>query len=206
MSKYLWLFDPGHGGIVAGNYLTAGRRSPQWEDNFPQLFEGEFNRSIMRRLNEMCHYAGIEYVNIVSEDDDTALVMRVKRANDIYINKTNCIYLSIHSNSGGGSGFEVWTSKGDTGSDMFADVFYNNFMNTFAFDKNIKYRVDFSDGDADKESNFYVLRNTKMPAVLTESLFMDNPYECKKYLLTREGRDLIAEAHFRAIVEIELGL
>ena len=203
MSKYLWLFDPGHGGIVAGNYLTPGKRSPIWNDGFPQLFEGEFNRSIVRRLNEMCQYAGIHYVNIVAEDEDISLQTRVKRANVIHDNSGNCIYLSIHSNAGGGGGFEVWTSIGDTGADNIADVFYKNFMNTFAFDQKIKYRVDITDGDFDKESNFHVLRYTKMPAILTESLFMDNAYECKRYLLTKEGRDLIAEAHFRAILDIE---
>ena len=41
-SKYLWLFDNGHGGIIDGVYQTAGKRSPKWEDG-TQLFEGEFN-------------------------------------------------------------------------------------------------------------------------------------------------------------------
>ena len=37
-----------------------------------------------------------------------------------------------------------------------------------------KYRLDYSDGDVDKEANFYVLRKTKMPAVLLEMWFFDN--------------------------------
>lgn len=35
-------------------------------------------------------------------------------------------------------------------------------------------RFDFSDGDADKEDNFYILKNTNCPAILLENFFMDN--------------------------------
>jgi len=208
MSKYLWLFDPGHGGIVNGEYLTAGKRSPVWDDGFPQLFEGEFNRAIVRRLVEMCQYAGIRFVNIVPEDDDITLRTRSNRANELHDAGEKCIYLSIHANAGGGKGFEIWTSRGKTGADAVATTFFNHIKQAFLFDKNIRARADYTDGDPDKEHQeqkdvFHVLKRTKMPAILTENLFMDNPYECKRYLLTKDGRDLIAEAHFRAILEIE---
>jgi len=39
-----------------------------------------------------------------------------------------------------------------------------------------------------------------MPAVLLENFFMDNEQECKKYLLTSEGRDRIAD-YIVAIIE-----
>ena len=45
-SKYIWILDNGHGGIINGVYQTAGKRSPIWADG-TQLFEGEFNRAIM---------------------------------------------------------------------------------------------------------------------------------------------------------------
>ena len=35
-------------------------------------------------------------------------------------------------------------------------------------------RTDTSDGDRDMESNFYVLKHTSCPAVLTENFFQDN--------------------------------
>lgn len=49
MSKYLWLLDPGHGGVIDGEYQTPGKRSPLLEDN-KQLYEGEFNRAIVQRI------------------------------------------------------------------------------------------------------------------------------------------------------------
>ena len=214
MSKFLWLFDPGHGGVVAGKYLTEGKRSPKWADGFPQLFEGEFNRAIVRRLMEMCQYAGIDYVNIVPEDDDITLRTRVSRANDLHDAGHKCIYVSIHANAfedQSVGGFEVWTSKGLTGADVVATTFFNHIKQAFISDEKIKFREQaFEDGDPDREHDdhskvFYVLKHTKMPAILTENLFMTNPYECKRYLLSKEGRDMIAEAHFRAILEMERG-
>ncbi len=59
------------------------------------------------------------------------------------------------------------------------------------------------DGDVDKEENFTVLSHTHMPAILTESFFMDNEDECKRYLMTPLGRQTIARAHFKAVMDIE---
>ena len=61
----------------------------------------------------------------------------------------------------------------------------------------------YSDGDVDKESNFWVLRKTSMPAILSENFFMTNYDNCNNYLLSEEGRDRIAKIHFEMINEIE---
>ena len=49
---------------------------------------------------------------------------------------------------------------------------------------NYKMRKDTRDGDVDKESNFYVLIHTAMPAILSENFFMTNEKECKTLLLS----------------------
>ncbi len=79
-------------------------------------------------------------------------------------------------------------------------MFFEQFKQEFP---EAKMRSDTSDEDFDKEANFYVLKHTKMPAVLTENFFMDNEHECKTYLMTHEGRDRIAGAHYNAIKHIE---
>ena len=38
----------------------------------------------------------------------------------------------------------------------------------------IRIRSDYTDGDVDKESLFYILANTHCPAILPEWLFFDN--------------------------------
>jgi len=190
------LLDNGHGGLINGEYQTSGKRSPIWQDG-SQLFEGEFNRSIVARIVESLTALQMPYINIVPETRDVTLSTRIKRANDV-TNKS-CFYLSVHSNAGGGKGFEVFTSPGETTSDKIASIFGEEFNKTFP---NRKLRADYSDGDLDKESSFAVIKKTRMPAVLTENFFMDNEEECKKLLMTRQGRDLIADFHVNAIVRV----
>ena len=188
------LLDNGHGGLINKIYQTNGKRSPIWADG-SQLFEGEFNRAIVARIIERLSALKIQYVNICPEHEDVSLKQRVARANEY----GDAVYVSIHSNAGGGHGFEVFTSIGETKSDKYASIFAEEFENEFP---NMKLRTDHTDGDADKEADFYVLRNTRMPAVLTENFFMDNESECKELLMTKEGRDRIAEFHVKAILRI----
>jgi len=197
--KKLWLLDPGHGGIINGIYQTSGKRSPTWQDGPIRsiLYEGEFNRDIVRQLAGMLKWAGIEHRVIVPEEHDISLAERVRRANEW---NSNAVYVSVHANAGGGTGYEVYTSPGQTKSDEIATVFLDTFAQVFP---EAKPRLDISDGDPDKEAKFYVLVKTSMPAVLSESFFMDNEDECKKYLMTPEGRNLIAMAHYQAIAHIE---
>jgi N-acetylmuramoyl-L-alanine amidase len=197
--KYLWLFDNGHGGIIDGVYQTAGKRSPVWPDG-TQLFEGEFNRAIVKRLMISCDLQGIEFVNIVPEETDISRPERIIRANEVYKKNKKCIYLSIHANAGGGRGWEVYTSFGETKSDKMATVFFDMVKKEFG---QITMRSDYSDGDPDKEQpQFDVLVHTHMPAILTENFFMDNFDECKNFLMSESGRDRIANAHFKAMLKI----
>lgn len=198
MSKYLWLLDNGHGGLINGAYQTAGKRSPRWSDG-KILYEGEFNRAIVARIIEQLTALGIRYVNIAPEHEDVSLSERVKRANAHHRTAT-CIYVSIHANAGRGRGYEVFTSRGQTKSDRVATVFFNAFKAEFP---QAKMRKDTTDGDVDKEKSYFVLKHTAMPAILTENFFMDNEVECRRYLMTSRGRDRIARAHVAAIMKVE---
>jgi len=200
-SNYLWIFDNGHGGVIDDVYQTAGKRSPLWPDG-EILYEGEFNRSIVDRLMNLCINAGIECVNIVDTQEDTPLRERVQKANDIYRkqkdkNGKNCIYVSVHADafsSESANGWSVYTSVGETKSDIVARVLEQKASTEFP---NEKMR-------GKKESDFYVLRNTVMPAILSENFFMTNYDNCHDYLLSEGGRDRIAKIHFEMIQEIEL--
>jgi len=191
------LIDNGHGGLVNGQYQTSGKRSPVWSDG-SQLFEGEFNRAIVSRIVESLTTMKIPYVLIAPEARDVTLSTRVSRANKY--SEEACFLLSVHSNAGGGNGFEVFTFSGESKSDRIATIFGEEFTVTYS-DK--KLRTDFADGDLDKERRFIVLRDTIMPAVLTENFFMDNEEECREILLTKNGRDLIAQFHVDAIQRVK---
>ncbi|MBX2843776.1 MAG: N-acetylmuramoyl-L-alanine amidase, partial [Flammeovirgaceae bacterium] len=200
-SKFLWLLDNGHGGIINGKYQTRGKRSPKLKKPWGQLFEGEFNRAIVSRVIEKAYYFGIRTANICPEEEDISLSKRVLRANDWH-EEEKCILVSVHANAGGGSGIEVFTTPGETKSDKIATVFIEKMAEEFP---EAKFRMDLSDGDPDKESPFFIIRHTRMPAILVENFFMDNEEECKKYLLTREGRDRIVDSYIKAMIQVEKG-
>ncbi|MCL6559611.1 MAG: N-acetylmuramoyl-L-alanine amidase, partial [Firmicutes bacterium] len=71
-------------------------------------------------------------------------------------------------------GMEVWTTRGQTGADSVAESVANALIAAFP---DMVFRADMSDGDKDKEANFYVLRYTDAPAVLVELGFITNPTE-----------------------------
>lgn len=64
----------------------------------------------------------------------------------------------------------------------------------------MKMRADRSDGDSDYEENFYILRHTVCPAVLTENGFYTNQ-EDLAMLESREGRRAITDLHVEGIIE-----
>lgn len=203
-SKYLYIFDNGHGGILDGVYQTAGKRSPIWPDG-TQLFEGEFNRAIVKRLMKLCNDANIDCINLVDTEEDVPLSTRTAQANEIYRNTDKpCIYISIHANGfteESANGWSCYTSKGETQSDSIATILYEKAEAEFPGEY---IRKDtYSDGDVDKEANFWVLAKTAMPAILSENFFMTNYDNCHKYLMSEEGRDRIAKIHFQMIQELE---
>ena len=203
---YVWILDNGHGGIIDGVYQTSGKRSPKWEDG-TQLFEGEFNRAVVKRIIKMCEKDGIECINLVDKEKDLSLRWRTDKANDIYRERQQsdgkkCIYVSIHANGfnkESAHGWSVYTTVGETKSDKIAQILHEKAKAEFPTHK---MRMDTRDGDADKESNFWVLRKVVMPSILSENFFMTNREE-SKLLLSEEGRDRIAKIHYQMIKEVE---
>lgn len=87
------------------------------------------------------------------------------------------LFVSIHCNSAvspNAAGYEVWTSPGDTQGDVLATCIYKQIAAEFP---DRAGRTDYSDGDPDKESRFYVLVHTDAPACLVEMAFISNDEE-----------------------------
>lgn len=187
----LVILDNGHG------KNTSGKRSSIWSDG-SQLFEWEFNRDIVKRIAKKLQKLNIDHFILVPEDNDVSLTERVNRANKKYKEHKRCFLISVHANAGGGTGWEVWTSVGTTKSDSIATLFWNEMKAEFP---NQKMRLDTSDSDVDKESNFTILYKTNCPAILTENFFMDTEKDCK-LIMSEIGRQKIADAHVRAIRKV----
>jgi N-acetylmuramoyl-L-alanine amidase len=192
------ILDAGHGGVINGVYQTPGKRSPIWGDG-SQLFEGQFNRRVVIGIATHLNELGIEYHILVPGQHDVSLADRVKMANEYHRNNGgDTLLVSVHGNAGGGKGFEVYTYYGESRSDKYATEFTKAFSNEFP---NMNLRCDFADGDSDKEANFFMLRKTAMPAVLTENFFMDTESDCK-IMMSQGGVNQIIIYHVKAIQEI----
>jgi len=202
--KFIYLLDAGHGGLIDGKYTTSGKRSPIWEDD-SVYYEGVGNRDIRKKLAQKMEDNGLNYHLVSVGGEDTKLGRRVDIINS-YCNMygaANCILISIHSdafNVESAHGWSVFTTKGTTKSDAVATLIYEETKKLFP---NETFREDKRDGDPDKESNFYIIANSRCRAVLTENFFMTNPRECKEILMAEDGRTKIADAHFNAILRME---
>ncbi|MCP4125358.1 MAG: N-acetylmuramoyl-L-alanine amidase [Bacteroidetes bacterium] len=199
MSKVI-LLDAGHGGIINGSYVTSGKRSPKWADG-SQYFEGVGNRIIRRILAAMLVEAGIPYHFVSTGNEDVDLDDRVAiiNAHCRAYGAKNCLLVSIHSNGfkkESAHGWEVFTSLGQTASDSYATILFNEMRAVFP---HRNYRMDKKDGDVDKEANFYIIANSACPAILSENWFHTNEDECKNILMNPEGQYKIALAHFNMI-------
>jgi len=206
MSKFTYLIDPGHGGLVNGKYVTPGKRSPKFDDG-KVLFEGVNNRELANLLIAELTKQGISAQDIVNSQEDVSLLTRVTRANAAAHLKP-CVYLSLHSDAAGNgmvwhpaSGMSAYTSKGETASDPFASLIMQELKANFG--NSVKWRTDMTDLDADKEENFYVLKFTDCPAVLLELGFHTNKEEATA-MLTPVYKQKIVTSIVEAIKKFEL--
>lgn len=197
-SNFVWVLDNGHGGLKHGEYVTAPRKMYKHEDG-TTVFEGVFNRTVVKKITYLLSKYGIEFEVLVPEQEDISLSERKKRANEIHAKSgKRSILVSVHGNAGKGTGFEVFTTKGQTASDTVAEIFIEEIEKVFPTERK---RVDITDGDQDKEANFTVLM-CDGPAILTENFFMDNLKDAK-LMTSDEGQTKIALAHVEAIKRIE---
>ena len=190
------LIDNGHG------IQTKGKRSPDG-----QLLEYAYTRDLARRIVSILKARGYDSELLVPEDDDIPLSERVRRTNAHCqaLGKSNVILISLHINAAGDStkwmnatGWSCYSCKGQTESDRLADCLYKAAEQIL---KNQVIRTDYArDGDADWEENFYILRHTQCPAVLTENFFMDSRSDLE-YLQSRAGKQAVVDTHVEGIID-----
>ena len=188
------LIDNGHG------IQTKGKRSPDGK-----FLEYAYTREIARQVVTELKNKGYDAELLVPEEDDIPLKERVRRTNAQCQahGKSNVILISIHVNAAGNgtkwlnaTGWSCYTTKGQTQSDTLATCLYQSAIKNFP-DRRI--RKDYSDSDPDWEENFYLLRKTLCPAVLTENFFMDGlDFE---FLQSIACKQAIVDTHAEGIIE-----
>lgn len=187
------LLDAGHGGLLRGRYTTRGKMF----DHGPLhqfhaggiIYEGLINRAIVNSISEKLDR--IHFPNIIVSDPalDTSLSARVKLANEKA--PRNSLYMSVHANASKthrATGWEVFHAPGSAAGERAAKLLHAEA---------VKVLGGRTPDRGVKSANFFVLANTKMPAILSENLFFDNINDAK--ILFESGIiDAIAQAHVNA--------
>ena len=167
--------DPGHGGSDPGAVANG------LVEKELALQNGVRMRDILR--NE---YDGVQVR--MSRDRDVFLDLneRARMANDWGAD----YFVSVHINAGGGTGFESFVHTSQASRTVaLRNVVHDEII------KQIKVR-----DRGKKAANFAVLRETRMPAVLTENLFIDNASDAK-LLKDPAFLDRIARGHAEGIAK-----
>ncbi|MCM3719662.1 N-acetylmuramoyl-L-alanine amidase [Fictibacillus phosphorivorans] len=145
------IIDPGHGGNDPGAVNQGS-------------FEKTYNLAIAKKIQAYLQN-NYEVKVLMTRSSDTTVSL--KERTDFANNQKADFFLSIHQNSGGGEGFEsyVYPNVGAETKKM------QNTIHARTAEVMRKYGAR---DRGKKQANFHVLRETKMPAVLLEVLFIDN--------------------------------
>ena len=168
------VIDAGHGGHDRG-----GIRSNIIPEKGVAL-------DVARRLRANLAGAGLRTVMTRSSDKFVSLDRRVSIANA----QRRAIFVSIHFNSArrvGASGIE--TFYGSAKAKRLARLIQRNAMRTTS-----------GENRGIKRARYYVLRKSRMPAVLIECGFLTNPRDARR-ASSSAYRDRLARQIARAIIE-----
>lgn len=205
------LLDNGHG------VDTPGKCSPKKEDG-TRFREYKYARTITALLCTKLKALGYNVFMVTPEQEDISLGERVKRINKIVsqYGAGNCLMISVHCDAAGnndqwmsGRGWSCYTTRGQNNSDKLADCLYDAaeelmlsdsiFKSSYAGETKQKMvRTDITDKDRDKEADFYIIKKSNCPSVLTENLFQDNKKDVQ-LLESQHGIDTIVNIHVQGI-------
>lgn len=172
--------DPGHGGTDPGAVGNG-------------LQEKNVTLSIALKVRDILNrdYEGHSIRMSRTTDITRTLAERTNDANSWGAE----YFVSIHINAGGGTGYEDYIYNGSVSSNT---VTYRDRLHA-----EIMKQVDFTNRGK-KRANFHVLRESNMPAVLTENGFIDNANDAAK-LKSDSYLNRIALGHANGIA-LALGL
>ncbi|AWM44224.1 MULTISPECIES: N-acetylmuramoyl-L-alanine amidase [Bacillus] len=165
--------DPGHGGT------DSGATGNGLQEKAVTLEIALALRTIL--TNE---YEGVSVTMSRTSDKTVSLTERTDAANSWGAD----YFLSIHINSGGGTGFESYIYPGvGAPTSTYQSAVHTQVIQASGFNDRGK-----------KTANFHVLRETSMPAILTENGFVDTSADANK-LKTASFIESLARGHAKGL-------
>ena len=170
------VLDAGHGGKDSGAVGNG-------------LREKDLTLAIVKHIGKMLEeYEDVEILYTRTDDRFLELSERA----DITNKAGADFFLSVHINAGGGTGFESYIFNGSVSN---ATVAYQNVIHS-----EIMKAIGNVTDRGKKRANYAVLRETNMPAILTENLFIDNANDAAK-LKSEQFLLQVAHGHAQGIVK-----
>lgn len=185
---------------------TPGKETPHISSLGRKIKENEFNRAVVKQLKVLLERHGISCYEVAPTDVDTPLKARTDYANNTLAtlqkkhgkNNVNAIYVSVHYDAFDGK-FNSYDPEGITVFVYPGNLKMNSGKLAHAV---LKFLVQGTPQKSRgvKESNLHVLRETNMPAILTENGFMDNMREALLMINPDFQREVAVE-HAKGICE-----
>ncbi|MGG6437365.1 N-acetylmuramoyl-L-alanine amidase [Saccharococcus caldoxylosilyticus] len=150
------VLDAGHGGQDSGAVGNG-------------LKEKDLTLAIVKHIGRLLgDYESVEVHYTRTDDRFLELSERAAIANKLKAD----YFISVHINAGGGTGFEsyIFNNTKDAKTIAYQNVIHAEIMKAIG---NVTDR-------GKKRANYAVLRETHMPAILTENLFIDNASDATK--------------------------
>jgi N-acetylmuramoyl-L-alanine amidase len=166
------VIDPGHGGFDRGGVP------------YQRIGEKNLTLDVAQRLRRILEAADYRVVMTRTSDEFVSLGQRVAIANS----QRNATFISIHFNSArrsGANGIETYYYRADSAS-LAANIHRNVVAGAPSENRGIRRRA------------YFVLRRTRIPAVLVECGFLTNPTE-GSYALTASYRQKLADEIARGL-------
>ena len=181
--KFVIVIDPGHGGSDTGAIYPVGVQNPT-------VKEKDLTLDIALKVKENLEDAGIKVIMTRTGDSYPTLKERVELAN----NSEADLYVSVHINAMDNKdeidGAQVYYHRDSEFGKKLAKEVYDSIVDI----------TGLTERGVQDGSSFYVLKNTKMPAILTETGFITNEND-RDYITTKKGRQAIADAISEGILE-----
>ena len=199
-SDFYLLINAGHGSDTLGKCSSEFDEEMKKRYGIERLYEYEYNRRVALAVKERLEAEGYNVIHINPETTDVPLGERVRRANKqcALHGVKRCLYVSVHhnaSNIGGWSNATGYTGYVATAASSLsvrlASIFERRAARLGMLGNRWKHTFKY---------DYYELKKTQCPAILTESAFFTNKGQVE-WMLSDEGFETIVRLHVESIEE-----